>query len=168
MKQYQVPISVEGITLKQYVQFYVAVTDIEKAAAATGKTVAECEQLQFSAIETINSLFVTACQTGTSKHEQTFFDDGIRLGFIPDLNMLSFKEYIDLDSYTTQLHKQPVDPANYKYFIDLMCVLFRPVKEIWGKHYELQPYDIKTVGTDRKSTRLNSSHVSESRMPSSA
>ena len=29
------------------------------------------------------------------------------------------------------------------------------------------PYDV-VIGQDRKSTRLNSSHVSESRMPSSA
>ena len=44
MKTYTVPTSVEGITLKQYVQFYTAKTDIEKVAAAIGKPVSECEQ----------------------------------------------------------------------------------------------------------------------------
>ena len=141
MKTYTVPTSVEGITLKQYVQFYTAKTDIEKVAAAIGKPVSECEQLQVSAIQTILELFVSACQTGNSRHEQTFFDGAIRLGFIPDLNMLSFKEYVDIDSFTTLIYKQPTEVENYKYFIDLFAVLFRPVKEIWGKHYELEPYD---------------------------
>ena len=150
MKQYQVPKSVEGITLKQYVQFYTAKTDIEKVAAAIQKPVAECEQLQFSAIETIIALFIGACQSGASKHEQTFFDGDVRMGFIPDLNMLTFKEYIDLDSFTSQIYKQPVEPENYKYFIDLFCILFRPVKEVWGKRYELEPYDIQTVPNYRE------------------
>ena len=145
MKTYQVPTSVEGITLKQYVQFYTAKTDIEKVAAAISQPVSECEQLQVSAIQTILELFTDACQTGSSRHEQTFFDGAVRLGFIPDLNVLTFKEYVDIDAYTTNIYKQPVDPENYKYFIDLFCVLFRPVKEVWGKHYELEPYDIRKV-----------------------
>jgi hypothetical protein len=147
MKTYQVPTSVEGITLKQYVQFYTAVTDIEKVAAAIGKPVSECEQLQVSAIQTIIELFVDACQTGNSRHEQTFFDGAVRLGFIPDLNALTFKEYVDIDSYTTQIYKQPIEIANYKYFINLFSVLFRPVKEIWGEHYTLEPYDSTKVAT---------------------
>jgi hypothetical protein len=141
MKTYTVPTSVEGITLKQYVQFYTAKTDIEKVAAAIGKPVSEAEKLQVSAIQTILELFTEACQTGSSRHEQTFFDGAIRLGFIPDLNMLSFKEYVDIDSFTTLIYKQPVEVENYKYFIDLFAVLFRPVKEVWGKYYELEPYD---------------------------
>jgi hypothetical protein len=145
MKTFTVPKSVEGITLKQYVQFYTAKTDIEKVAAATQKTIAECEQLQITAIEQIINLFVEACQTGTSRHEQTFFDGAVRLGFIPDLNALTFKEYVDIDSYTQQIYKQPIDPAQYKYMIDLFAVLFRPVKEIWGKHYTLEPYDVTKV-----------------------
>jgi hypothetical protein len=145
MKTFTVPKSVEGITLKQYVQFYTAKTDIEKVAAATQKTIAECEQLQITAIEQIINLFIEACQTGTSRHEQTFFDGAVRLGFIPDLNALTFKEYVDIDSYTQQIYKQPIDPAQYKYMIDLFAVLFRPVKEIWGKHYTLEPYDVTTV-----------------------
>ena len=49
-----------------------------------------------------------------------------------------------------------------------------PIKGIDGKYYYLQPvYDDKgiiysPVDRDRKSTRLNSSHKTESRMPSSA
>ena len=37
-----------------------------------------------------------------------------------------------------------------------------------GKYTVTSPLQMDTSYTDRKSTRLNSSHVSESRMPSSA
>ena len=41
---------------------------------------------------------------------------------------------------------------------------------MWSEHcsYKSSRVHLKTLPTDRKSTRLNSSHVSESRMPSSA
>ena len=35
-------------------------------------------------------------------------------------------------------------------------------------HHEFMPWDIERPSSDRKSTRLNSSHYSRSRMPSSA
>ena len=37
-----------------------------------------------------------------------------------------------------------------------------------GKTYQVEHYDLDLVLSDRKSTRLNSSHTAEARMPSSA
>ena len=49
---------------------------------------------------------------------------------------------------------------NYKYLTELILVLNH---KIW-QYYETKP----EFATDRKSTRLNSSHYQQSRMPSSA
>ena len=38
----------------------------------------------------------------------------------------------------------------------------------WGHRLIERGHEVAAIGKDRKSTRLNSSHVSESRMPSSA
>ena len=87
-----------------------------------------------------------------------------------------------VDQVDFELSGQSVDPARYaagrRAFVDYnplleinlledpICAgdpLFRTVK--WGSEVELFILDERS---DRKSTRLNSSHMSESRMPSSA
>ena len=43
----------------------------------------------------------------------------------------------------------------------------KPVHRVWVDAFELAAYQV-THAEDRKSTRLNSSHIQKSRMPSSA
>ena len=45
---------------------------------------------------------------------------------------------------------------------------FRQTRRILGEHPEMKGVDPEEEGLDRKSTRLNSSHSQQSRMPSSA
>ena len=47
-----------------------------------------------------------------------------------------------------------------------LCML--PLSEINPQNSKMKELNVKKVSVDRKSTRLNSSHIEESRMPSSA
>ena len=52
-------------------------------------------------------------------------------GFVPNLEDITFGEYVDLDNYmssTTDLHKT-------------MAVLYRPVTNELGKRYDIEPYE---------------------------
>lgn len=52
-------------------------------------------------------------------------------GFVPNLEDITFGEYVDLDNYmssTTDLHKT-------------MAVLYRPITNELGKRYDIEPYE---------------------------
>ena len=52
-------------------------------------------------------------------------------GFVPNLEDITFGEYVDLDNYmssTSELHKT-------------MAVLYRPITQDLGKRYEIEPYE---------------------------
>jgi hypothetical protein len=52
-------------------------------------------------------------------------------GFVPNLEDITFGEYVDLDNYmssTSELHKT-------------MAVLYRPITQDLGKRYDIEPYE---------------------------
>jgi len=56
---------------------------------------------------------------------------GQTFGFIPNLEDITFGEYVDLDNYmadTQELHKT-------------MAVLYRPITQRAGKRYDIEPYE---------------------------
>jgi hypothetical protein len=68
--------------------------------------------------------------------KRTFFMDGIEYGFIPNLEDISFGEYIDLDNYLTDW--ELMDKA--------MGVLYRPIKNRYGERYSIEEYSAKETG----------------------
>ena len=58
--------------------------------------------------------------------------DGVEYGFIPDLNELSFGEYIDLDTYL----------GDWENIHTAMNVLYRPINSKKGDRYTIQEYDV--------------------------
>ena len=57
--------------------------------------------------------------------------EGTQFGFIPNLEEITYGEFVDLDNYLrdeTTLHKA-------------MAVLYRPIERTAGKRYEIEPYD---------------------------
>ena len=62
--------------------------------------------------------------------ENRFTVDGIEYGFIPNLEKISFGEFVDLDKYT--------DPQEYN---RLMSILYRPIiKKQVGARYKIKKY----------------------------
>ena len=74
----------------------------------------------------LNSMFGTK---PSLKQEFTIGDQAF--GFIPNLEDITFGEYVDLDNYmasTSELHKT-------------MAVLYRPITQRAGKRYDIEPYE---------------------------
>lgn len=81
--------------------------------------------------EILSKLAKTINQTPQFQDRFTF--GGVEYGFIPNLDELTTGEFIDLESYTTDMWK-------------IMSVLYRPiVKKGQGNRYEIASYDGKLV-----------------------
>ncbi len=65
---------------------------------------------------------------------KTFTLNGIEYGFIPDLNSLSFGEYIDLDTYM----------GDWQNIHIAMNVLYRPIKQKQKDKYIIEDYNLET------------------------
>ncbi len=139
-RTFSIPKKNSDVTIEQFVAFNTNKTDVGRAAIATGKTAKDIEGLTFHAIDTIVTLFEEVCEQPNAKHEQTFVIEAMRLGFIPDLNSMTFREHVDLEVLSQAVWPQGAE-INYKELPRLLAVLFRPVKRKLGIHYELQPYD---------------------------
>ena len=57
---------------------------------------------------------------------------GQEYGFIPNLEDMSFGEYIDLDTFL----------GDWKNMHKAMSVLYRPIKDKYGERYNIVPYDV--------------------------
>lgn len=142
-RTFAIPQRISDVTVEQFVAFQTLKTDVARAAVATGKKQKEIEGLTFHAIDTIVTLFEEVCEQTTAKHEQTFVVEAMRLGFIPDLNAMSFREYVDLEMLSQAVWTK--EGINYKELPRLLAILFRPVKRKLGVHYELEEYDAAKV-----------------------
>lgn len=71
---------------------------------------------------------------------KTFFMDGVEYGFIPNLDDMSFGEYIDLDTYL----------GDWQNIHKAMAVLYRPIKSKYGERYNIVDYQIIDAEVMRK------------------
>lgn len=77
-------------------------------------------------VHRLNSMFATKPSL-----KQEFTIGGLTFGFIPNLEDITFGEYVDLDNYmadTQELHKT-------------MAILYRPITQRAGKRYDIEPYE---------------------------
>jgi hypothetical protein len=132
-----VPSTLDEITLKQYQEFIKAQEDSNDEEFIAMKMVSvfcniemkEVSNISYSSIidvvEHLNNLFA-------KKHEfvKRFTLGGVEFGFIPDLENISFGEYIDLESNLTSfdtMHKA-------------MAVMYRPVVKEQKNNYDIEQY----------------------------
>ena len=139
--KFKLPKDYGDITLRQMVAFMEAKTQVQQLMAITGFPQLHVMDFKQKEADLIIESFTNASNIGTPRHEQTFLVEGMRLGFIPDLDALSLREYIDLDSYAKEIWKGG-EVVNYKYLPDLLCILFRPVNSMLGEYYDIDPYNV--------------------------
>ena len=72
------------------------------------------------------------------KFIRRFHHRGIEYGFIPNLDDITFGEWIDLEKYQGEMTKVH----------HLISILYRPIIEVSGDRYAIRPYDTKQMIPD--------------------
>lgn len=130
-----VPTDLSEITLEQYQRFVRLDGDEEflthkMLEIFCNVPLSKLPNVKFKSLSNIvhrlNSMFATKPSL-----KQEFTIGGLTFGFIPNLEDITFGEYVDLDNYMSdqqQLHST-------------MAILYRPITERAGKRYNIEPYE---------------------------
>lgn len=149
MAQIRFNLNPDKITLKQYRDYYTAMTGIDKVVAATGISKEEAKHLQYQSIHEINEAFEVVCESATPvlpemmrlkiPKRRSFFDlskwHKCEVGFIPDVEEMTAAEVGDI----MQLSATPEDAL--KNMVEIACILFRPIERRFFDGYTIQKYD---------------------------
>lgn len=139
-----VPKSLDDITLRTFVAIETAKTDLDKVAALTGIKRNLVEQFSYNVVTEILDIYTEISTKVSSKHYPTFNLDGTRFGFIPDLDAMTFREHVDLETYASTIWL-PNGDTDFKELPNLVAILFRPVSGIMGEYYDIAKYDTDKV-----------------------
>jgi hypothetical protein len=134
-----IPSSLKEVTLDQWMKFTAMTKDIvDDEVFLMEKTVEILCNIPLETVRKIQYQSVSHMCAALSevfeqdpKFERSFVMDGIEYGFIPQMDDITFGEYIDLDTFLTDennLHKA-------------MTVLYRPIKQKMSDQYLIEDYD---------------------------
>ena len=137
--KFNIAANAKGVTLGKYIDYQSAVDKVEQVHIITGKTTESIRLLQSHVIDEIIMRFEAAIKLGGSEFERKVRVGAIELGFVPNLNELTFGEYIDLDTQCGSVYKD--GKINGSAAHKMMCILYRPVKAKFGKYYDIEPYN---------------------------
>jgi hypothetical protein len=82
--------------------------------------------------------FEAVLHLGSNDFERKVRVGAIELGFVPNLQEMTFGEYVDLDSACTNLYKD--GKVNGEAALKMMCILYRPIKAKFGNYYDIDAY----------------------------
>lgn len=134
-----VPDSLSEITLGQYQKFVKLysgeVTEeflaLKMLEIFCGVKLSEAYQMRFKDVDGVVEL-LTEILNEKPQLVQRFNMKGVEYGFIPNLDDMSFGEYVDLDTYI----------GDWQNIHRAMAVLYRPIKNKHGERYNLVPYEV--------------------------
>ncbi len=138
-----VPQSYDAILLGDFVRYHSLKSDVERVMLITGMTRKTVESWQASTIDTIVNEFTEALDKGTPRLDYIVKGD-VDLGFVPDIDAISLREHIDLDTFAQAIWKNK-EQLDYTHLPQLMAILYRPIKSRFGKWYEIDQYDVDRV-----------------------
>jgi hypothetical protein len=133
-----IPIDFTAITLGQYIQWNTSKNSVDKCAAALNCSQQQVRKLNPESIQRIVTAFDQLIQNETQLHLKFVDLNGTRYGFIPDMDMMSADEWIDLDEFCKMVY-DPVKPQIEK-LTCIMAVLYRPIKTKLGNRYTIETY----------------------------
>ena len=132
----RIPTTLNEITLGQYQEF--SKLDITKESEVQSKMIEIFCKVPTNVVRSMKAKDITDICTIINnmfdvEHQMlNRFDlNGVKYGFIPDLENMSFGEYVDLDTFmgdNDNLHRA-------------MNVLYRPIDLLQGQRYTLKEYD---------------------------
>ena len=142
-----VPDSLSEIRLEQYQKFVKLydgeVTEefmaLKMLEIFCGVKLSDAYNMRFKDVDGVTHL-LTDLLNEKPQLRRTFKMDGVEYGFIPNLDDMSFGEYIDLDTYL----------GDWQNIHKAMAVLYRPIKDKHGERYNIVPYEVIDSETMRK------------------
>jgi hypothetical protein len=142
-----VPDSLSEIRLEQYQKFVKLydgeVTEefmaLKMLEIFCGIKLREAYQMRYKDIDGIVQILSQTLE-GKPQLVKTFKMDGVEYGFIPNLDDMTFGEYIDLDTYI----------GDWQNIHKAMAVLYRPIKGRYGERYNIVPYEVIDAEVMRK------------------
>jgi len=140
-----IPKNADAITLSQFIKFKTSPNDLHKIMAITGKSKDVVSKWQTATVQQILDTFEVSCNTGGNKLMREIRIDGQLLAFMPDLNVMTLAEHIELETFAGQIWNEEGELIGYQHLPNLMAVMYRPIKERVGKFYKLKEYDPDTV-----------------------
>jgi hypothetical protein len=132
-----VPSSLDEITLEQYQRFYKISEGKEPSNFINQKMIEifcnidlkDIVKIKYSSLNKVLSHLDKLFKSNTS-FKNRFNYKNVNYGFIPNLDDMTFGEYIDLDNYF----------SNWSNMHKAMSVLYRPIKYISGDKYNIEEY----------------------------
>lgn len=134
-----IPTSYSDITIKQYQKFFKLADNNDESDFLNQKTIEvlcdtdKAHLMPYSdtidILNTISEIFKEQ-----PKHLQRFKINGVEFGFIPNLDEMTFGEYIDINNYIDKVED----------FHKALAVLYRPITVKVKQMYQIEPY----VGSD--------------------
>ena len=134
-----VPDSLSEITLGQYQKFVKLysgeVTEeflaLKMLEIFCGVKLSEAYQMRFKDVDGVVELLTTILNEKPQLVQRFKLGD-VEYGFIPNLDDMSFGEYVDLDTYI----------GDWQNIHRAMAVLYRPIKDKRGNRYNIVPYEV--------------------------
>lgn len=132
------PESLNEISLGQFMKYVPVTKDITDEVFLMEKTVELLCDVHLDVVRKLNYNDVVQIVSQLNEvmnlkpeFQSTFFMNDVQYGFIPDIQDITFGEYIDLDTFLT-------DENNLN---KAMAVLYRPIKSKVGDSYSIEDYD---------------------------
>lgn len=130
-----IPTSYSDISIEQYQRFFKIADNNDESDFLNQKTIEilcntdKAHLLPYS--DTIDILnIISETFKSQPKHLQTFKIDNVEFGFIPNLDDMTFGEYIDINNYIDKVED----------FHKALAVLYRPIIAKVKKMYQIEPY----------------------------
>ena len=126
-------LSPEKITVGQYVGFAMNEGDlVNQVQSITKLPRSKVLLLTPSQMNDIKNSFDEALLSIPSKHVPKFMTKFTKYRFVPDINSMTFGEWLDLDANCNEFPK---------HLNKLLAILFRPCKNEFINRYEVEEYD---------------------------
>lgn len=139
----EIPKTLDDVTLRTYIAYMKAKTDAERISAYTGVKRKLIEDWTYDAVNKTLELIERSVSECTPIHQSTFRIEGRLFGFIPDMDLLTMREHVDMETWAQEIWKG--ETVNWSHMPQLMAVLFRPVTAQLGQYYDIEKYSMESA-----------------------
>tara|TARA_Y100001938_G_C8101776_1_gene442464 strand:+ start:15440 stop:16090 length:651 start_codon:yes stop_codon:yes gene_type:complete len=138
---YHLPLSWGEVSIKQYQELMMLIDNEKNELDTKIRTISiltgcELSLLSKASVANLNKVYKKLGELTAKLPSKTFRRvieiEDVEYGFIPDMNDLTFGEFVDIDTWLQ---------SGYANLIDILTVLYRPVLKRKGERYNIAEYE---------------------------